>query len=159
METIMKKTDECIKFEPVNHDDPNHKIWVSIINEDGCWSYSGRHGEDGEKGMQPLSHALGFMHEQNRPDRDDHVNIIFENIDPDNLRQFEKVPSESYSVHDTPYDYDSVMHYDGKAFSKNDGDTIVPKKEGVQLIDVQEMSQDDVKALIEAYKCGCKYDQ
>ncbi len=109
--------------------------------------------------VHELLHALGFMHEQNRPDRDDHVNIIFENIDPDNLRQFEKVPSESYSVHDTPYDYDSVMHYDGKAFSKNDGDTIVPKKEGVQLIDVQEMSQDDVKALIEAYKCGCKYDQ
>ncbi len=115
------------------------------LQKNGCLS----HGTI----VHELLHALGFEHEQRRPDRDDHVNIIFENIEPVYFPQFEKVNSEQFSGYDTPYDYDSVMHYDGKMFSINGNDTMVPKKEGVQLIYVQEMSQDDVNALLKAYKC------
>lgn len=59
-----------------------------------CWSYIGRvywrkEGQELSLGercnskrivMHELMHAIGFWHEQSRPDRDEHVEILWENI-------------------------------------------------------------------------------
>ena len=59
-----------------------------------CWSYIGRlywfkgpqslslGARCNNKGiiMHELMHAIGFWHEQSRPDRDEYVEIIWENI-------------------------------------------------------------------------------
>ena len=59
--------------------------------------------------MHEIGHAIGFWHEQSRPDRDEYVRIHFENIDPDFEDNFHIV----HSINDmsVQYDYRSIMHY------------------------------------------------
>jgi hypothetical protein len=61
-----------------------------------CWSYVGRIRETGYQELSlsrsgcvgrgivkhEFLHALGFIHEQQRPDRDKYVKILYENIKP-----------------------------------------------------------------------------
>ena len=70
-------------------------------------------------------HALGVHHEQTRPDRDQFVDIFWNNIDPKQKSNFEK-RSSSVSL-GFPYDYGSVMHYTTYAFSINNRPTITGK--------------------------------
>eukprot|EP00873_Tetraselmis_striata_P028314 jgi/Tetstr1/448578/TSEL_035827.t1 len=112
--------------------------WISIESKsDGCWSYIGK--TSFAAGGQTLNlspngcvytdiiehevmHALGFFHEQSRPDRDDYVTINFQNIKAGSENNFDKV---SYAdPMGTPYDYLSVMHYGSTYFSANGGTTI-----------------------------------
>lgn len=60
-------------------------------------------------------HALGFWHEQSRPDRDDYVTIIMENVQEGYEMNFDKQNDKIDSL-GAPYDYDSVMHYHSRAF-------------------------------------------
>ena len=63
-----------------------------------------------------LMHALGFFHEHNRHDRDQHVKIHWENIIPGEDRNFEKHAKLEADTYGTPYDPCSVMHYPSRAF-------------------------------------------
>lgn len=60
-----------------------------------------------------------------RADRDKFVHIIWENIQRGRERNFEK-KRDSKSDNYGPYDYESIMHYDNRAFSRNGHDTIRP---------------------------------
>ena len=61
-----------------------------------------------------LGHALGFWHEQSRPDRDTFLTIHFDRIKSGKSHNFDKRSSaDIYGEHD----FDSVMHYDQCAFS------------------------------------------
>ena len=73
--------------------------------------------------MHEFIHAIGFLHEQARTDRDDYVEILYENVKSGKSRQFDiaKIDTDTFG---TPYDGFSIMHYGRKAFSKNEKDTI-----------------------------------
>ena len=61
-------------------------------------------------------HAVGFWHEQSRPDRDHYVKILCHNIVEKERHNFYKYSySESNLV--GYYDYCSIMHYALDAFS------------------------------------------
>lgn len=115
--------------------------WISIESGSGCWSYIGRTGM--ASGGQPLNlqpnvngygcvhkgivqhefmHALGFYHEQSRPDRDDHVTINLENIQAGKESNFKT--STNIDSQGSEYDYGSVMHYGPNSFSSNGLPTI-----------------------------------
>jgi hypothetical protein len=66
--------------------------------------------------VHEIGHALGLIHEQNRPDRDSYVTIVWQNIptDADTRFQFTVVPTAT--TYNT-YDFDSVMHYSQCAFT------------------------------------------
>ncbi|KAI5088551.1 six-cysteine containing astacin protease 1 precursor [Silurus meridionalis] len=109
--------------------------YINIISDKGCYSSIGRIGGKQVLSLQrngcvyykivqhELLHALGFDHEQSRSDRDKHVKILFENIESGKEGNFKKVATNNLN---TPYDYNSVMHYDRFAFSKNKKPTILP---------------------------------
>ncbi|XP_035991189.1 meprin A subunit beta [Fundulus heteroclitus] len=154
----------CIDFKPRD----SEEYYLNIKKLDGCWSYVGRvfaNGQDLSIGARcdtlgivehEILHALGFYHEQSRYDRDDYVQIVSANILPGGEHAFRKVASDESTVHGTPYDYMSVLHYRKDAFTNGDGSTIItidPKFQDVigQRFD---MSPTDTKELNLLYSCS-----
>ena len=68
----------------------------------------------------------GYWHEQSRSDRDDFVEIKWNNIIDDYKYAFDK--HVSADLQDLPYDIGSIMQYHAYYFAKNKSlPTIVPK--------------------------------
>jgi len=130
----------------------------------GCWSYVGRLGGRQVLNLQSPGcvyqgtveheaiHALGFFHEQSRPDRDDHVNILWQNIAPDMAYNFNALSWAEASTFDVPYDYRSIMHYNAKDFSTNGGDTIQAKN-GSPVGSQGVLTGNDIAKLRSMYNC------
>lgn len=71
--------------------------------------------------IHELGHVLGLWHEQSRPDRDKYVKILTKNIRAGKMKDFARRKRYEIDTHGLAYDYDSIMHYRLKAFSKMDG--------------------------------------
>ncbi|GMS97537.1 hypothetical protein PENTCL1PPCAC_19712 [Pristionchus entomophagus] len=126
----------CVKFVPRTALD-NDYLYIGKI--DGCYSDVGRAGgrqelslDDGclqyDTAIHELMHSVGFYHEHERWDRDEHITILWHNIDRDAYDQFGKVDLSESSYYGQAYDYHSVMHYDSLAFSKNGFETMIAKR-------------------------------
>ncbi|KAJ0070354.1 hypothetical protein NL108_007703, partial [Boleophthalmus pectinirostris] len=106
----------CIKFVPRTHE----ASFLDIQPRFGCWSFLGQTGGSQTLSLQTpgcmwsgvaaheFMHALGFVHEQSRSDRDHFVTIVWKNIMPDQIHNFRKQATNNLN---SPYDYSSVMHY------------------------------------------------
>jgi len=71
--------------------------------------------------IHEIGHTLGFIHEQTRSDRDDHVRIRFENIQGGAESQFRK---NTRGQNIGAFDIESTMMYGPYTFSKNGQPTI-----------------------------------
>lgn len=58
-----------------------------------------------------IGHLLGFTHEHQRPDRDEYITVLWNNIRPEAAGQYALLDTSLYDVSDYAYDYRSVMHY------------------------------------------------
>ena len=74
--------------------------------------------------MHELGHVIGFYHEQNRPDRDNYIRVIQENIEDGYQELFERLPSSAATNLGVHYDFGSIMHYPLDAYSKNGNNTL-----------------------------------
>ncbi|XP_077966090.1 uncharacterized protein LOC120336056 [Styela clava] len=157
MEQYRQKT--CIRFRKQT----TERNYINILNKGGCWSYIGRVGGGqhlslgtncGHLGVieHELMHALGFFHEQSRPDRDQYVRIKHENIQRGREKNFDKQDASKVRPLTTKYDLGSVMHYSELAFSMNGKKTIeviggttsgvrVGQRDGFSAIDLQEINE------------------
>ena len=96
----------------------------------GCYSYVGRKGGRQIINLQipgcttvgiiihEIGHAIGFWHEQSRPDRDQYVDIHWNNIRNKKSSQFMKRKYSEVDYQGSGYDYRSIMHYRRTAFNK-----------------------------------------
>lgn len=165
VETIQKAIKQfhkftCVRFIRKNDTD---KDFLRISSDKtGCWSGVGKIGKTQLLNLQSpeclytlgsvmhqFMHSIGFMHEQNRYDRDEFVNIIWDNVDEDMKKNFRK----SFAM-EFPYDYDSVTHYSDVAFTKNGKSTIKPKGVDAQIGQRHGFSKGDILRINKFYNCS-----
>ena len=107
--------------------------------------------------LKQVMHALGFWHEQNRSDRDNYIEVLYQNIRPEAKDQFTKMSDKQNRLF-TEYDYSSIMHYPGNAFAKSvDLITMQPKQPGVILrhaCQTNALSERDIEKICKLYKCA-----
>uniref|UniRef100_A0A0K0EJM4 Zinc metalloproteinase n=1 Tax=Strongyloides stercoralis TaxID=6248 RepID=A0A0K0EJM4_STRER len=130
----------CLRFQRSAQPLPVGMVGIHYIYGDGCQSYIGKVYTDraqevslGNNCDHPslvqheTLHAMGLFHEQSRYDRDKYINVIQQNVIPNQLHNFDIVDREDSENYGLPYDYTSVMHYPISLFSVNDQPTTFPK--------------------------------
>lgn len=140
----------------------NEKDYIAFVRvTDGCSSFVGKAG-----GKQPINisdlcstgntiheiaHAMGLWHEQSREDRDKFIKVRWENILDSEKHNFNQHITDGDDVGE--YDYQSVMHYGSKAFSKNGLPTITFLDDSFDGIGAnrQGLSEGDKAALAKMY--------
>jgi len=102
----------------------NESNYVEFKSGSGCWSYVGRIGgkqtisvddycKDKGSMAHEMAHALGFLHEHQRSDRDQYVKVIEDRIPSGSASQFRK---ENGGIFLSDYDFNSITHYNGYWF-------------------------------------------
>ncbi|XP_069092174.1 meprin A subunit alpha [Pleurodeles waltl] len=159
----MYRLKSCVDFKPYE----GEPTFITFQKGSGCWSYVGDFGTGqvlsiGERCdtksivEHELLHALGFYHEQSRTDRDDYVQIWWDEIDEGMEHNFNTYNDDFITDLNTPYDYESVMHYGPFSFNKNaSAPTITAKiKEFDDIIGQRlDFSALDIERLNRMYKC------
>ncbi|CAJ0602074.1 unnamed protein product [Cylicocyclus nassatus] len=152
----------CIRFQRRN----GEKDFLNIVKGFGCYSQVGKTGGKQEISLgrgclfheiivHELMHSVGFWHEHSRADRDEHINILWENILPGMKSQFDKISAALQDTQGEKYDYRSIMHYDSTAFSRNGRNTIETVEEGFTDIigSATDLSQLDIVKINKLYRC------
>ncbi|KAL4661067.1 meprin A subunit alpha-like [Arapaima gigas] len=159
----MYRLKSCVDFKPYS----GEKSFIKFEKLDGCWSmvgdqHTGQQLSLGEgcdyKGtiMHELLHALGFYHEQSRTDRDDYVDIWWNQVLPGMEHNFVKYDETLITDQNTPYDYESIMHYGAYSFNKDPRyPTITTKDPALTRVlgQYNDFSSTDLLRLNKMYNC------
>ncbi|XP_055982284.1 meprin A subunit alpha [Sorex fumeus] len=163
----MFRLKSCVDFKPYE----GESTYIIFQNFTGCWSEVGdQHvGQNLSIGagcdykaiiQHEILHALGFYHEQSRTDRDDYVNIWWDEIDAGHDHNFNVYDDKMITDLNTPYDYESLMHYAPFSFNKNESvPTITTKIPEFNTIIGQRLdfSPIDLERLNRMYNCTASH--
>jgi hypothetical protein len=114
----------------------NQTNYISLTSTAGCFADISMLGGKQRINLGPdcsignaiheIGHTIGLYHEQSRRDRDDFVNVFFENIEVGKENNFGKCSS---CTANGSLDFGSIMMYGPFFFSKN-GRATITKKDG-----------------------------
>ena len=168
MNTIQRLT--CVQFIPRNGE--RDYVLFRSRPDDGCSSHVGRAG-----GMQTIKigprcnrqhtiihemcHSLAVWHEQSRPDRDNYLKILTNNIEKGKEHDFFKRTPFEVDSQGVSYDYASVMHYRLDSFNTRDplhtlevtNQQEYERQGSPDLGRVPTMSKSDVTQINRLYNC------
>ena len=154
---INQKTN--VKFVQRNGED---NYVIIKVGEQQCYSNVGMlggpqliylsRGCQSREVLHELMHTLGFFHEQNREDRDDYVEIFWDNIAPEHHTQFKKIPNDFLGIDQRPFDYQSIMLYSSYFFSLYEGEPSMLDLSGNELRpESKYLSEEDIERVNIAY--------
>ncbi|KAK0428970.1 hypothetical protein QR680_011113 [Steinernema hermaphroditum] len=125
----------CLTFHEVDSSTASKQRVLYFINGGGCYSGIGR---GSGVGLQEVSacdayytsthevgHALGFMHEQSRWDRDDYINVDLDNVKKNKKHNYNKRDKDENNNFGKQYDFRGIMHYTDGAFALDDTKTVM----------------------------------
>ncbi|XP_033752643.1 MAM and LDL-receptor class A domain-containing protein 1-like [Pecten maximus] len=160
--------DGCINFRPKIDSD---RDFVTILKDtnNGCISAVGRNGGVQRLSLAPrclnrgtifheLMHTLGFWHEHTRPDRDQYIKVLWDNIAYHQETNFIKMDERDVVLLDR-YDYYSIMHYSVYAFSSDNHPTIQMSDSSVDVSRVGQrlnLTALDIIKIRKLYNCDQK---
>ncbi|KPJ11612.1 Astacin-like metalloendopeptidase [Papilio machaon] len=101
--------------------------------------------------VHEVMHILGYSHEHTRPDRDQYITIMWDNIKPGYKKYFTTRADDPLLT--LSYDYASVLHYPARAFSRNGQATVVTN---VKLFNIK-IGQRDGLSETDIEKIGMVY--
>lgn len=103
--------------------------------------------------MHEVLHALGFVHEQSRADRDGFVEILWDNIEEKYKNQYAVVPETFMRpVRGLSFDYRSIMLYRPNLFAAHEGMPTMRSLTNVPIAPVEKgLSDGDVQRLNRMY--------
>ncbi|XP_062553843.1 zinc metalloproteinase nas-14-like [Armigeres subalbatus] len=127
---------------------PDQRDPLEVLLDDFCVGLPGAIQHE-------LLHVLGLFHEHTRPDRDDYVEVLWDNIEPEFRRNFIKGTWDYMETFGLPYDFGSVMHYPSYAFARpGTTETMVSKdNRTAQLGQTDGASELDLEKVRRMYKC------
>ena len=160
--------DTCVNVFECDRNDSRYSKKLRIEKGFGCASYVGMHMADQmlsladrcENSHIPLHevmHALGWLHEHQRGDRDNHVKVW-----PDRCtmtgQSYEgnmgKMGSEWHND-GSPYDKSSVMHYSTTSCARDRNRPVITKPDGsaLTLTVGDSLSRHDIWSINQIYEC------
>uniref|UniRef100_A0A4X2K833 Meprin A subunit n=1 Tax=Vombatus ursinus TaxID=29139 RepID=A0A4X2K833_VOMUR len=159
----MFRLKSCVDFKPYE----GEETYIIFQEFNGCWSMVGdqQTGQNLSIGRgcdykaiveHEILHALGFYHEQSRSDRDEYVNIWWDEIISGYGHNFNTYNDSIITDLNNPYDYESLMHYAPFSFNKNENvPTITAKIPAFDDIIGQRLdfSTIDLERLNRMYNC------
>ncbi|PVD37829.1 hypothetical protein C0Q70_00431 [Pomacea canaliculata] len=159
----------CVTFVERKPDDENYILFTE--RSCGCCSFVGKRGNGAQAisigkncdkfgiVVHELGHVIGFWHEHTRPDRDEHVQIIYKNIMPGQEYNFNKLTATDVNSLGEVYDYGSIMHYARNTFARNNYlDTILPRRKPGMVVRPEigqrvKLSPGDIRQANKLYRC------
>ena len=103
--------------------------------------------------LHEIGHSIGLLHEQVRPDRDDYIDVVPENIEEGLSLEFEKEEADEVDTLGVGYDYNSIMHYEPDAFGIDGKTTLVALDPSIQIGGATALSYLDVMKINTLYNC------